>query len=64
MVEEGLLVPEGADPREWRFGGDALWRARRALRLAHDLRLNWPGAALALELLDEIEALRRALRAR
>jgi hypothetical protein len=33
---------------------------RRALRLQHDLELNLPGAALALELLDEIERLRAA----
>jgi hypothetical protein len=29
------------------------------LRLVRDLDLNWPGAALALDLLDELERLQR-----
>lgn len=59
MVEEGVLDPEGAGPGEWRFRGTALTRAQKALRLVEDLRVNWPGAALALELLDELERTRR-----
>lgn len=58
MVEEGLLEPRGAVPAEWRFPGDAVTRAQRALKLSRDLRVNWPGAALALDLLDELERLR------
>lgn len=61
MVEEGVLEPEGAGPGEWRFRGTALTRAQKALRLVEDLRVNWPGAALALELLDELERTRREL---
>ena len=33
-------------------------RAQKALKLVRDLRVNWPGAALALDLLDEVERLR------
>lgn len=58
MVEEGVLVPRGADPADWRFPGSAVTRAQKALKLARDLRVNWPGAALALDLLEEIERLR------
>ena len=58
MVEEGVLEPRGVTPAEWRFPGSAVTRAQKALKLARDLRVNWPGAALALDLLDEIERLR------
>jgi chaperone modulatory protein CbpM len=37
-------------------------RARRALRLQRDLDLNLAGAALALDLLDEVEILRERVR--
>jgi len=58
MVEEGVIEPiAGQD--DWRFHGEALLRAKRALRLVRDLGVNWPGAALALDLLEEIERLDR-----
>ncbi|NIR30474.1 MAG: MerR family transcriptional regulator [Gammaproteobacteria bacterium] len=59
MVEEGVLEPEGPAPQDWRFRGSAVKRLQMALRLTRDLRVNLPGAALALELLDELDALRR-----
>ena len=62
MVEEGVLEPRGSTPTEWRFAGNAVTRAQKALNLTRDLRLNWPGAALALDLLEEIERLRRERR--
>lgn len=61
-VVEGVLVPSGAQPHEWRFAGASLRRARLAWRLTQDLELNAPGVALALDLLDEIAALRAGLR--
>ena len=61
-VGEGVLEPLGAAPHEWRFAGAALRRTRVATRLARDFELNPPGVALALDLLDEIEALRAHLR--
>ncbi len=63
MVEEGVLEPRGGAPVEWRFSGSAVTRAQKALTLSRDLRVNWPGAALALDLLEEIERLRRERRA-
>lgn len=58
LVDEGLLTPAGTAPGEWRFTGVHLHRARVALRLENDLGVNLAGAALALELLDELGALR------
>jgi chaperone modulatory protein CbpM len=62
MVGEGLLQPTGRAPREWRFSGLQIRRARRALRLRRDLELDWSGIALALDLLDELEDLRARIR--
>jgi len=62
LVDEGALTPRGAGPDDWRFGDDALRRARTALRLTRDLELNPAGAALVLDLLDRIDALEARLR--
>ena len=59
MVEEGVVEPGGEASSEWRFSGLAVVRVQKALRLRRDLRINWPGAALALDLLEELETLRR-----
>lgn len=63
-VVEGVLTPIGEAPHEWRFTGAALRRARLALTLARELEINPPGVALALDLMDEIEALKASLRRR
>lgn len=60
-VIEGILDPRGGAPEDWRFAGMSLGRARLAWRLTRDLALNPPGVALALQLLDEIAALRKHL---
>jgi chaperone modulatory protein CbpM len=62
IVAEGIVEPSGADRTQWRFSGLALVRVQRVLRLQHDFDVNLPGAALALELLDELDRLRRAQR--
>ena len=61
-VTEGVLSPFGSSPEDWRFGGDSLRRAKTAAHLTHDLELNVPGVALALELLDEIAELRTRIK--
>lgn len=58
FVEFGVLKPEGAALAEWRFPAHAIVQARRAWRLQRDLELDLPGLALALELLEEVDALR------
>jgi len=60
-VSEGVLSPAGSSPEDWRFSGDSLKRAKTAAHLTHDLELNTPGVALALDLLDEISRLRNQL---
>ena len=62
MVEEGMLSPVGSSPAEWRFTGAAQRHVEITLHLQRDLRVNLPGAALALELMEEIEQLQRQLR--
>jgi chaperone modulatory protein CbpM len=64
FVEEGVLNVVEWNTAEWRFSGAALRRARRALRLERDLEINLAGVALALELMEELERLRRELQAR
>jgi chaperone modulatory protein CbpM len=59
MVEQGVVDPLGSSPREWRFPGPSVRRVQIALRLQHDLRVNLSGAALVLDLLEELETLRR-----
>jgi chaperone modulatory protein CbpM len=59
LVEEGVLSVLEIDASEWRFSGAALRRARIALRLERDLGVNLPGVALALDLLEELQRLRR-----
>jgi chaperone modulatory protein CbpM len=61
MVEEGVIEPSGAQPENWLFDGLALKRLQTALHLQRDLRVNLPGAALVLDLLEELEDLRRVV---
>jgi len=61
MIEEGLLEPQGRGPGEWRFRCYEVRRVQVALRLQQDLRVNLPGAALILDLLEELEELRRRI---
>lgn len=61
LVNEGVLIPEGSMPDQWRFTRAHLYRAQVALRLQSDLDVNLAGAALALELLDELDTLRARL---
>lgn len=58
MIEYGIVEPSGESAEQWLFDVEALFRVRRALNLCHDLGLNLSGASLALDLLDELQALR------
>ena len=64
MIEEGIVTPEGTSTREWCFTSIAIKRVQTTIRLQQDLRVNLPGCALALDLLDELEELRRLSRRR
>jgi chaperone modulatory protein CbpM len=62
IVAEGIVEPSGSGPAHWRFSGLALTRVQRVIRLQHDFGVNLPGAALALQLLEELERVRRGRR--
>ncbi len=62
LVDEGVLSPIGREPHLWLFTGAHLRRATVAIRLQRDLGVNMAGAALALQLLDELDALQAKLR--
>lgn len=62
LVAEGVLNPRGPTRDEWRFGIRDLGRALSAVRLERDLGLNPAGAALAIDLLDEVQRLRDRVR--
>ena len=68
LVDEGVIAPlpppgqrrlPRRQPSAWHFDGVAVVCVQRAVRLQQDLGENLPGVALALELLDELEALRQ-----
>ena len=63
MVEEGILDPaagersartEPGTSGEWQFHISSVKRVRTVVHLQRDLGVNLAGAALALELLDQI----------
>ncbi len=61
MLEEGLIEPQKQEVEDLYFDIQSLQRLQAALRLHRDLRVNIPGAVLALELMDELEDLRKEL---
>lgn len=61
LVEEGVIEPRGPEPRRWRFQAVSIRRVRSARRLRRDLGVNLAGAALALDLIDELDRLRLRL---
>lgn len=64
MVQVGVVEPiEGRQPAEWRFHPHAIVRVRRALRLRRDLAVDLGGAALVLDLIEEVRELRQRVQA-
>ena len=62
MVEEGIITQVDPADSEGCFTALAIKRVQTAMRLHRDLRVNLPGCALALDLLEELEELRRLVR--
>lgn len=58
MVACGIISPLDSNADDWEFDPGATAQLARAVRLQRDLHLDWQGVALALHLLQEIEALR------
>jgi len=61
LIQEGVITarPHPAGPR---FGSVEIVRVRRLRRLQRDFEASVPAAGLMLDLLDEIDRLRTALR--
>lgn len=64
MVDEGVISPHGLSPQEWHFTIIEIRRVQSAVRLQNDLQVNLPGCALVLDLIEELEELRRLSRRR
>lgn len=65
LIEFGVFTPASnvteSAPTQWRFGSGALLVARRAARLRLAFDLDMSGVAVALSLLERIEALQSEL---
>ena len=59
LVEQNILTPHGTLQTEWGFDAYNFKRAKTAVSFYHDLDINFNGIALALDLLDEIERLKK-----
>ena len=65
LVSEGVIEITSAEQslsqEHWRFTGVHLLRAKVAMRLHRDLGVNFAGAALALQLMEELAEARARL---
>jgi chaperone modulatory protein CbpM len=63
MVEYGVFEPINGKLSHirWQFTVNCIVKAETAMRLQRDLDVNIAGAALAIELLDEIKLLRQQI---
>ncbi|BFM10595.1 hypothetical protein R50072_07480 [Simiduia litorea] len=61
LIDHGVIEPQGQAPKHWRFTSISINKVKRANRLQQDLGVNIAGAALALELLDQITELKQEL---
>lgn len=62
LVAEGILEPSRREGSKLYFPASCLKRARVVVRLRSDLGVNLAGAALAVELLERIDALEARLK--
>ncbi len=63
LVDEGILEPR-QQHKDWYFTGESLVRLQKTRRLQKDLGVNLAGAALVLDLIEEVSRLREQLRCR
>lgn len=63
LVNEGIIHPNNSDSKvKWQFSGIMVRRVQVATRLMDDLSINLAGAALAIDLMEELRALRQQLK--
>lgn len=58
LIEEGIISVEG-QPEQALFSGFQMGRIRRAGRISRDFEASVPAVGLILQLLDEVEELRK-----
>lgn len=59
IVHQGIVDPNGNTPVHWRFDATMVTRVHKAVRIQRDFDIDWPGIALALELLEQLETERK-----
>ncbi len=59
IIEEGIINADKDAKQQWVFNSECLRKIRIVLQLTKDLGVNLAGAALAIDLLDEIEQLKK-----
>lgn len=60
LVVEGVFEPRSNSIGNWHLSANQYHLLRRAARLHHDLGVNPPGIALALELMAQLDAQQRS----
>lgn len=59
LVELGLVTPETVTPDRWQFQLSVVPTLHQAVRLRRELDLDWQGVAVAMDLLEQLQALRQ-----
>jgi len=57
LISYGTIEPQGSSSTTWRFDTHQLKIIRTAVHLHHDLEVNHAGIALAMDLLEQLNAL-------
>ncbi|MFT4519328.1 MAG: chaperone modulatory protein CbpM [Halioglobus sp.] len=58
ITDEGIIEPVGNHPANWQFSVRNVSVVQKAVRLHRDLSIDWPGIALAMSLIEELEKIR------
>ncbi len=54
LIDLQIILPlSGAQAHEWQFSASSLSLIKKALRLHHDLELDWQATAVVLDLIEE-----------
>lgn len=57
IVSYGIVEPKGESIADWVFDDHEIALIQKAVRLQHDLELDWMATALAVSLLEQIDKL-------
>lgn len=61
LIEHGIIEPNGKQRSDWTFSWQQAQRCKSAQRLRNDLGINVEGIGLSLQLLEEVDSLRKQL---